>query len=209
MDSSLQLLLGRLSSLDFEEFGSIELAAATWAGNDLALGVVVHQPDHADERWRLNCPAVRRSRIMNNQGTDSLRIETAHPVLMPHTQPRVEVYFSSRPSKPDALIGQLVEAHRELLVGWFDSLYFFNLGPHHSLHALLDGGFGKLADGPEPLMEKYAQVLRRAGVKVSSPGSRPPVWWDGERWIQESTPLYALILGESYVVSETVTAERE
>jgi hypothetical protein len=208
MNASLQPLLDTLSTLDFEEFGRLALIAVTWAANDVTLHLVVHQQDHADEPWRLHCAGVRGSQILNDQGINSLRIETEHPVLLPHTEPIAELYFSERPSNPDAVVGQLIEAHRGVVGAWFDCLHFFNLGRDRSLRGMLDGGHGKLAAGPQSVIERYAEVLRGAGIAVSSPPSRPPVWWDGTRWVEEVKLLFALILGESYVVSSAVTAER-
>lgn len=209
MDASLQVLMDTLSTLEFEEFGGITLTAATWAANDLTLHLTIHQQGQADQPWRLHCEDVRRSRIVNDQGIDTLQIETQHPLLLPHTEPVVELYFSSRPSDADATIGRLLEAHRAAVGGWFDSLHFFNLGPDHSLRAMLNGGFGRLAVGPRPLINLYADVLRASGVAVSSPPSRLPLWWDGARWIEEVKPLFAVILGGSYVLTPAVTAERE
>jgi hypothetical protein len=102
----------------------------------------------------------------------------------------------------------LVEAHWAAVGEWFDSLYFFNLGPARSLRAMLNGGFGRLAAGPRSLMDSYADVLRVSGVAVSSPPSRSPTWWDGTRWVEEVGPLFAVILGGSYVVAQAVTGAR-
>src|SRR5438105_14090845 len=98
MNASLRPLMDTLSTLNFEEFGWLALTAVTWTANDVTLHLVVHQQDHADEPWRLHCAGVRGSRILNDQGINSLRIETEHPVLLPHTEPIVELYFSERPS---------------------------------------------------------------------------------------------------------------
>ena len=208
MDASLQPLLDTISTLEVEESGHLGITAATWAGNNVTLHLTVRQQDRADQEWRLHCGDVRRSRIVNDQGIDALWVKSQHPLLLPHTEAVVELYFSSRPSDPDAAVGRLVEAHRTVVGGWFDCLYFFNLGPRQSLRAMLDVGFGMLAEGPRPLIEKYGEVLRDCAVDVSSPPSRPPVWWDGARWVEEVKPLFAVILGASYVVSPAVMAER-
>lgn len=207
MDSSLQPLLDKLSTHEFEEYGWLALRAATWTANDLTLDLIVRQQDRADEPWRLHCRDVRRSRIVNH-GAERLSIETQHPVLLPHTENVAELYFSNRPPDPDTTVAQLVEAHRTFVGEWFDCFYFFNLLPGRPLRGLLDGGFGKLAEGPQPLIERYAEVLRRAGVAVSSPPSRAPTWWDGGRWVDEVKPCFAVIFGDSYVVSAYVTAEK-
>ncbi|HZN67781.1 MAG TPA: hypothetical protein VFB66_21015 [Tepidisphaeraceae bacterium] len=208
MHPSFQPLLDSLSTLEFEEFGSLALTAVTWAGNDAALHLVVRQPDRPDEPWRLDCEAMRDSRIVCEPTFHDLWIETEHPLLLPHAEPAAELYFSSRPADPGAAVAELIDAHRAVVGEWFDCTHFFNLGPYGSLRRMLEGGHGKLAAGPLPLIERYADVLRRAGVKVSSPPARPPVWWDGVNWVPQSIPLYALILGQSFVLSPILTAER-
>ena len=208
MDASLEPLLDTISTLDFEEYGRLAITTATWAGNDVALRLVVHQQDRADQKWRLHCRDVRRSRIVNDQEIDAFSIETEHPLLLPHLEAYVELYFSSRPSDPDATVGRLIEAHHAVVEEWFDCLHFFNLGPERSLRAMLDGGFGMIAAGPRSLMERYAEVLHASGATVSSPPSRRPVWWDGTRWVEEVRPLFVVIMGASHVVAPVVTAER-
>lgn len=208
MDASLQPLLDTTSTLEFEEFGHLSITAATWSDDRVTLHLTVHQQDRADQAWRLHCRNVRRSRIVNDQAINALWIKSEHPLLLPHTEAVVQLYFASRPADPDAAVGRLVEAHRAVVGDWFDCLYFFNLGPQQSLRAMLDGGFGKLAEGPRPLIEEYERVLRGCGVAVSSPPSRAPVWWDGTRWVEEVKPLFAVTLGASYVVSPAVAAER-
>lgn len=209
MDTSLQPLLDTTSTLEFEETGCLTITAATWTGNNVTLHLTVHLQDQADQSWRLHCHDVRRSRIVNDRDIGALWIKDKHPLLLPHTEPVVELYISSRPKNPDAVAGCLIEAHHAVVGKWFDCLHFFNLGPQNSLRAMLDGGFGKLAQGPRSLIEKYSDVLRDSGVAVSSPPSRPPAWWDGERWVKEVKPLFAVILDASHIVSSVVTAKRE
>lgn len=209
MDASVNLLLETISTLEFEEFGRLAITAAMWEDNNVTLDLTVHQQDQEDQRWMLRCGAVRRSRIVNVPAIDALSIKTEHPLLLPHSEARVELYFSSRPADPDAAVGRLIEAHHAVVGAWFDCLHFFNLGPEHSLRAMLNGGFGKLAEGPQSLIDRYAEALRTSGVAVSSPPPRAPVWRNGAEWTKEVKPLFALILGASFVVSPAITAERE
>lgn len=208
MNSPLQPLMDILSTLEFEEFGQLMLSAATWAAKDVTLHLTVLQQGKQEQAWRLHCQGVRNSRIVNGQSIDTVAVKTRHPLLLPHTEAVVDLYFSSPPADADGTIGRLIEAHRAVVGGWFDCLHFFNLGSHHSLRAMLNGGFGRLAIGPRPLINSYADVLRASGVAVSSLPSRSPVWWDGERWIEEVGPLFAIILDESFVVASAVTAQR-
>jgi hypothetical protein len=206
---SLQELLDLISNIDLDESDRIVLQQARWAGNDMALDLVIHQMDQADQRWCITCEKVRNSEIRNHAAIDRMSVETEHPLLLPHTSSTVELYFRGQARDAGELISQLLDAHGEMVEAWFDFTHFFNVGPRESLRQLLDGGFGKLAEGPELLMEAYARTLRANGVEVSSPFAKAPVWWDGERWMQEGAGLAVLILGESYCVAPRVTAVRK
>jgi hypothetical protein len=209
MDASLQEIVDAISTLEFEEYGLLAITSASWVDRDVTLCVTIKQQGHEDQRWSVLCRDVRHGRIANDETDRGFKVTAEHPLLLPYTEPRVELYFSSRPSDPEAAIGRLVEAHRAVMGDWFDCFRFFNLGRNGSLLALLDCGFGKVADGPLSLIDRYSEALRSSGVAVSSPPSRPPVWWNGTAWTQETGPLFALIVGSSYVISPTVTAKRE
>lgn len=169
--------------------------------------MTIKQADREDQHWRVLCRTVRDSRIVL-EAVHSLRFEMRHPLLLSHIEPVVELYFSSRPSDSDSAVGRLVEAHRSVVGEWYGFHHFFNRAYHSSISELLNSGFGKLAEGPQTLMERYAECLRRYGVAMSSPPPRPPVWWNGTTFVKNDEPLYALVLGSSYFVSPSVTATK-
>ena len=78
------------------------------------------------------------------------------------------------------LVGQLFLTHQRLVADWipFDR----TLNNHVDLDALLGGGYGKLADGPEFLVAAYAAILERHGVSPSLLPARPSKWFDGRAW---------------------------
>jgi hypothetical protein len=207
MHPSLRPLLDSLTDLDFEEFGSIGLLSAEWALEDVILSVVVEKQDQPAKGWRIRCHSVRDCKIKSTQGQTDLRVLTDHPVMMPHVSKVLELYINGAPASADATIGQLVEAHREVVGDWFDYNRFFNLGPNRSLRDMLVGGIGKLAEGPQGLIHAYARVLESNGVRTSSPPGRAPMWWNGTHWVEERQDLFALIFGDSYFVAANITAE--
>lgn len=209
MHASLQTFLDATSTFEFNEFGSLSLDSAEWAGRDMAVVVTLREQDQPDRSWRLSCAAVRNSRLQGVRELNHVMLLSVHPLLLPHVSPVVELHFRGRPADLLSTIGELVEAHRRIVGSWFDWTRFLNVhvlsdgGPRR----LLEGGFGSFADGPKPLIEAYGRVLEGRGVTVSFLPERRPAWWDGTRWVDETVPLYALLLGESYVVSPGVTAE--
>jgi hypothetical protein len=125
MHPSLRPLLDSLTSLDFEEFGSIGLESAQWASQDVILSIVVQKQDQPAQRWRVCCHAVRDCRIRSTQDQNDLRVVTDHPVMLPHVSPILELYINGAPASADAVAGQLIEAHREVVEDWFDYIRFF------------------------------------------------------------------------------------
>jgi hypothetical protein len=84
----------------------------------------------------------------------SLHIADEHPVLWQHNDGHVSMFFSSAPSQPLELIGQLYEAHTRLLGGWRELADYL-----HASSELLVSGHGLLAKGPRRVIDEYARVV--------------------------------------------------
>jgi hypothetical protein len=97
------------------------------------------------------------------------------------------------------LVGQLFLTHQRLVADWIPFDRYLN--NHVDLDALLGGGYGKLADGPEFLVAAYAAILERHGVSPSLLPARPAKWYDGRAWVETETHLNTLILGGSFFVA--------
>ncbi len=206
MDEQLRSLIDQIQSYDFEEEGNfVVLESVQWKNSAVALGIEFSC--QSGQRWVIDCEDVRDVRICDRTFYD-LCFETGdHPVLLPFNAPPAQLHFSGKAKNVSALAYQLIEAHRSIVEDWFDCMHFFNRGPG-TLGSLLEGGHGLLADGPEPLMNAYADVVRNHGVGVSSLPSGRPLWWNGEYWERECEPLAALVFDRSYVISPAITARR-
>jgi hypothetical protein len=63
-------------------------------------------------------------------------------------------------------MGQLCLTHHRLAADWMPFDRYLNNQVGREL--LLDGGYGKLADGPEFLVVAYAAILKRQGLPTDS-----------------------------------------
>jgi hypothetical protein len=63
-----------------------------------------------------------------------------------------------------------------------------------------------LADGPEPFVLAYEEVMQRFGFATSHLDPKKPVSWDGQAWVEETANLWVLMIDESYVVAENFVA---
>lgn len=202
----LEDFLAATSGVDFEGYGSLCLTRAEWSEGSLTLSLEVS----ADEdpgihpRWQVVCSGVREDSFSLGYA-DDLQFLTDHVLLWPHAAPESAVSFYGRAENPYAVAGALYQRHWELMDKWLPFHRFLNPGVR--LTELIAGGFGMLAEGPEPLILAYEEVLQQYGFSTSHRDPRRPVYWGGEGWLEQGAALSVLILDESYIVAENFVAD--
>ncbi len=134
-----------------------------------------------------------------------LQFSNDHVLLWPHAGRQSATSFYGRAENPSAVAGALYQRHWELAGKWLPFHRFLNPGVR--LTELIAGGFGMLAEGPEPLILAYEEVMQRHGLSTSHRDPRKPVYRGGDGWLEQKAALSVLILGESYIVAEEFTAK--
>jgi hypothetical protein len=202
----LEELLAITNIADFESCGSLRLTRVEGSGATLILSLNVSADEYPDIhlRWRIVCSGVREDRLSLGN-SHYFELSDDHVLLWPHASRRTLTSFYGRCENPSAVAGALYERHRELAGKWIPFDRFLNPGVR--LTKLIDGGFGMLAEGPEPLILAYEDVMRRHGFSTSHHDSEKPRYWDGEEWVEEKAALSVLMLDESYIVAEEFVAE--
>ena len=120
-------------------------------------------------------------------------IHAEHPGLLPYTDDFGSLSFQGRAEDPERLANALRAAHVEVAGHYvaFEAVVNAFLG----VEALLELGYGQLANGPVTLLRRYAAVAEAHGVStrltLTGPGRNG---------------LCLLELGETYVVAERFTA---
>ena len=215
----IQELLDSIDTLDFEEQGAICLLRAQWSHrshrshrsqknrDNLELTVEVFSGgDEASQKWIFLCQSVRKHQIVLNSFYD-IELSHEHILLWPHTLPRSSLWFHGRSQNVPALVGDLYQAHHQMVADWFDFPRFFNASSYsRSLFELLKGGYGKLAEGPEPIIAAYQNVLQKHDIESSV--TLKPAWHYHGKAENEPDELVVLLLGDSRVIASSVTAQR-
>jgi hypothetical protein len=73
-----------------------------------------------------------------------------------------------------SVAGALCERHVDLVEDWIPFEKYLNAEVR--LAELIAGSFGMLADGVEPLILAYEEVMQRYGFSTSQHESRPPIY---------------------------------
>src|SRR6478672_6111147 len=152
MNTPLQTLLALIAGKEFDEDDSwINITAARWSGRDIAIDLSVRLSDEQLQHWSLECDDIRESRIVNS-GASALEVLDDHPLLWPHNQLREVLYFRGKPADASATEGRLLEAHWSTVDRWLE----FDRFLRPQVIQLLAAGHGKIAEGPLPLIQAYA-----------------------------------------------------
>jgi hypothetical protein len=201
----LENLLDITREIDFEDYGFLRLTSAESNRETLRLSLHITGDEYPDvhQNWQVLCSAVKEHSLSLGNHSD-LKLFDDHVLLWPHLARRTSTSFYGKVENPLAVIGALYERHKELVDEWlpFDRFLNSDIG----LPELISGGFGMLAEGPEPLVLAYEEVMRAHGFSTSHLDPTKPVYWGGHEWIGQTTAAFVLILDDSYVVAEQFAA---
>jgi hypothetical protein len=198
-------LLKIITSVDYEDYGSLQLIEVERRDGNLSfvLDVTADEEPELPRNIRITCHSSRESNVSPSQYYD-LSVAEDHVLLWHYTRPHTLTSFYGKVEDPLSVVGALYERHFELVEEWIPFHKYLNSGL--PLSELIRGSFGMLADGPDQLVLAYEAVMQRFGFSTSHHESRSAMHWDGERWVQDRSPLSILFLDESYVIAEAFAA---
>jgi len=193
-------LLEILSSVDYEDNGSLHLTEIREIGGDLALLFDVIADEHPDLPRNIEVTGVlTRENTLSAGYVHEFEISQDHVLLWHYTKPYALVSFYGKALDALSVVGALYARHVDLVEDWIPFHKYMN--SEVLLAELIAGSFGMLAEGPEPLVLAYAEVMQSYGFTTSHHSSVLP----GD-WVGESADLSVLILDKSNVIASAFLA---
>jgi hypothetical protein len=195
---------------DLDENWSMTWLDALREGRTLIarLGVHTGLDDVPNQIWEVGARDTRAFSLMEfdlNEWTFS----QDHVLLWEHQEPFSQLNYRGPLCRHAEVLWNLHERHCAAVGHWIPFARYINGA---LLSNRLSGGGGVLADGPEPLLREYADVLASSDLELYFPyPSRPAHCWDDEhqRWIDVDRNLSVLVLGgSSYIVGVDFFANR-
>jgi len=192
----------------FEDFGWARIRGFDHNGSGLVVRLKIGFDDETvpSQNWQVRCSQVRGYRF-TEAPVSSLQLASDHPLLLPFTEPHVQLSFRGQAPVPMAAVGTLWNTHEQATEGWIQLPHFLN--PNLPLLQLIASGSGILAEGPRLLLDQYAKALEPHGLEFTRVGERAPKRWEGGRWQAEPSGLEVLLFGDSFVIGQGFTAERD
>jgi hypothetical protein len=183
--------------VDFADYGSLELTEARSEGTSLTLSFHVSADDYPGmhPNWNVICRGVKEHSLSLGFHYDC-QLSADHVLLMPHRALQTSTSFYGKAENPSAVVGALVKCHRTIAGDWIPFNRFLN--KEIDLTELIAGGFGMLAEGPEPFIQAYEDSLRAHGFSTSHVKPSEPV----------GKEMSVLILDQAYVIAEEFIPHR-
>jgi hypothetical protein len=149
----------------------LELRSAALAPQSLSLELhVALESGRLHSRWDLRCWHVVEYQIPFGI-IESPQIEDDHPLLIEHTEPHAELFFSGPVSDPTQAVGTLAIAHHSIFRRWRPFGCYLN--PHMPIDQLLTCPSATLAKGPLSALHAYSTALQSINIATSILNERP------------------------------------
>jgi hypothetical protein len=149
--------------------------------------------------WTINTVQYRSSRI-SLELASSIEISNDATLLWYYSDKQCSMYFNGYCSDTDNLFLALYRVHNNIFEGL---LNFENtLNQPSNFDRLIQSKNGLLASGPRKLLEQYATVLNTYNINYSIIGDRVPLYWDGEKHLEEIGNAHILFIGNSYIIAD-------
>lgn len=191
------------------EWVRVHLIAAEWTSETLSLTLTLNGHDEldspVDERWTLEIHDVQQHELSLGDLGYLPDWQQEHPRLLAARTSWAALYYAQAPQRPAELLSDLFRVHDRLLYGPMGTY-----GPYGDPTL----GYGLLAQGPEALINAYAQVLAGQGMRPSLLPSVNPAWSWSTRQPVEGLRLLNLSGGQewatgNFVIGTHIVARRE
>lgn len=198
--------LERIQSDDFDQAGYAFILGHRVVDRAVHIDIELGTAIDADERSRflIRCDDVFEFRIGSGV-SDWVSFTDEHPAALQFSRPHCQLYFRGDCHDPSRVAAELWQVHERATRGYIPFSRYVNL--LQPLPGLLAGNHGQLADGPVWLVAEYEDVLRQFGMSHNRLPERTFKKWEDGRFEEAPPDLWALILGESYFVGRSFSAE--
>ncbi|MGN7825072.1 hypothetical protein ACTJJB_33420 [Chitinophaga sp. 22536] len=165
----------------------------------LNLNVTFDDEDVKPERILLDLIQFREIKLQDTIFSDIALLDE-HPLLWKYNDFQSSLFFNKAKRDQYRLFWELYRAHRDVYEELLPLDTYLNI-------ALLDAKdflppFGLFANGPQKLMNIYAECLEREGISCSQTNISPPMLWDGSTYTRGFQRPKVLFLNKSFIIAE-------
>ncbi len=125
-------------------------------------------------------------------------LDENNPLIKNYVENRCSLYYKISNEQKLSLLDALLKTHIKIIGKWIDPFKFLNSN-NFGLN-LLEWDSGKLAEGPQFLIESYRNAIDKLCINTSIINHGPPKDWNGSEFISRDKELKGISFGTSYIL---------
>jgi len=179
---------------------SINATGFSIPGNnaEIELRLVYSDPEtDIDRKFKVEIACLEDYKIVKRDNS-FVHFTNEHPVLWNFNSIHGDLYFNGEVSNPEKVFSDLYKVHDKLYAGLIPFESYFNTGI--DVLKVLNAGSGLIAKGPVKILDCYAAILAKHGIKHSIIEMHEPKYWTGKEFVMYDGREEILLIGESYFV---------
>lgn len=204
----IELFLQELKDRYLDDDDNLSLIEMSEENNVLTLTFKLQNDFYEDDKfqiWKVECKDFVQRKIYEDF-FNSFAVFKEHVLLWDFNQPTGSLYFNGITENVSGLIGELYLKHINVTEDWIPFNEYLN--DMVDTKKLITSGYGLLAEGPQKIIEEYAEVIKRFNIETSIITDGIVHYWDGYNWVNGIAPYFVLVFGRSFVIAKEFREKR-
>lgn len=200
-------LLKVIENDELEWDGGAVITALDYFEDDakIELSILLNRSEEKRQFWEIQIDGIRNENIKREWAEDIVAYDQ-HYLIKEQNDVNSELYIKKRALDSNKLLHDL---YIHFLSKFQHEIPFDKyLNKTGDIDLLLKMNNGLFAKGPKFLLQEIDFVLKNNACETYFLGEVTPKRWVNNQWIDESSDLIALVIGESFFVAENFTFER-
>ncbi len=183
--------------------GGIRITSASYQADVLLLQLEIQLHEELPpQQWQISCEDVIEESICFNH-SDTLSLNNSSPLLLPYTEPEVELMFTDNTMPAASLLGLVCSACTEVMGHPRFISRFINQRP--TVTGIVGSCYGQLGRFPYSLAQKIINLTAPYPVRINAMPGREPKRWNGTEFLSYP-PLTVLQTESSYIIANYFSA---
>lgn len=183
--------------------GWLRIISASYQTDNLLLQLEIQLHEESPlQQWQITCTDVIEGSI-RFEPCDTLSLNNSSPLLLPYTEPEVELMFTDNMMPAASLLGLLCSACTEVMGHPRFISRFINQQP--TVTGIAGSSYGLLGRFPHSLAKRIIDLTATHSISINAMPGREPRYWNGTEFLCYP-PLTVLQTESSYVLANGFSA---
>ena len=193
---------------EIEWDGSINITSIDYYGDDAKIELSFNDDRRGrlKQLWEIQLSGIREERIVR-QPADTMIAYSEHFLIDEQQGNTIELYVKAKPSQTGDAFMEVYQYFYRTFQGFIPFEKYLNV-KSTGADSSFDKDLGLFAHGPKFIMSEIKSILDSNGYSSYLAMERENTIQSETGWVKDDLNLFALIIGDSFFVAETMSFQR-